>query len=52
MHKKCPLNLLGENIPKVGYSSVEIDETGIIGNGNEIYSMFGIMERISKDETF
>ena len=34
----------------MGYGSVEIDESEIIGNINEIYWMFGIIEGSTKDD--
>ena len=33
----------------MGYASVEIDESEIIGNSQEIYWMFGIIDRKIKD---
>ena len=39
---------LGNTLTEKGYSSVEIDKKGIIGNNTEIYWMFGIIEKVSK----
>ena len=49
MHKKWSTNLLVEYISDGGYASVEIDESEVIGNGNEIYWMFGIIDRNTKE---
>ena len=32
-----------------GYGSVEIDESEIIGNGNDIYWVFGLIDRNTKE---
>ena len=40
---------LGNVLPKKVIRSVEIDEREIIGNNTEIYWMFRIIERVSKE---
>ena len=35
--------------PELGYPSVEIDECKIISSGNEIFWMFGLIDRQTKD---
>ena len=34
----------------LGYANVEIDESKIISSGNEIYWMFGLIDRNTKEE--
>lgn len=48
-HKKWNNKLLGMEIGINDYGSVEIDESEIIGNGNEIYWMFGLIDRNKKE---
>ena len=50
MYTEWEKNLLGIEInPKLGYSSVEIDENKIISSGNLIYWMFGVIDRNTKE---
>ena len=49
MHSKWKENFLGNVNSELGYGSVEIDESEIIGNSNEIYWMFGIIDRKTKN---
>jgi hypothetical protein len=34
---------------KMAYTSIEIDESSIIANSQVVYSMFGLIQRSSKD---
>lgn len=43
-------HILGDEIGPNCYSSIEIDESSIIGNPNIIIWMFGMEERISKND--
>lgn len=45
-------NFLGDIIGEEGYGVVEIDESEIIGNSNEIYWIFGMIERSTKNVRF
>jgi len=46
MHTEWEKNFFGTKInPKLGYSSVEIDESKIISSGNLIFWIFGIINR-------
>ena len=46
MHKQWERDLIGVVInDKFGYSSVEIDESKIISQGNEIFWIFGCIDR-------
>ena len=49
MHKYWYNNLLGEEISKEGYATIEIDELEIIGNNETIYWMLGFIDRQTKD---
>ena len=50
MHKIWNKSLLGIEInTSLSYSSVEIDESKIISSNNEIYWMFGIVDRQTKE---
>ena len=49
MHKEWAKNLLGEAICEKGYAIIEIDESEIVGNSNDIFWMFGIICRKTKD---
>ena len=50
MHKIWEKELLGIEInPEFGYPAVEIDESKIISSGEEIYWMFGAIDRNTKD---
>ena len=50
MHKKWESDLIGIQInDKVGYASIEIDESKIISQGNTIYWMFGCIDRNTKE---
>ena len=49
MHKNWKNSLMGNNISEYGYPVFEIDESEIIGNNENIYWMFGIIDRITKD---
>ena len=40
---------MGDNLTENGYSFFEIDESEIIGNNEVIYWMFGIIDRITKE---
>ena len=50
-HLRWSKKLIGEdtNIDDIGYTSVEIDESEIIGNINTVYWMFGIIDRNTKE---
>ena len=49
MYKFWEKELIGVEInDKLGYSSIEIDESEIISQGNEIYRMFGCIESNTK----
>ena len=50
MHYEWKVHLIGDNISDKGFSVFEIDESKIIGNNDLIYWMFGIIDRISKEE--
>ena len=47
--KNWNTKFLGMEIGMNSYDSVEIDESEIIGNENEIYWMFGLIDRITKE---
>lgn len=49
MHHRWKSELLGNELYSLGYGSFEIDESEIIGDINEIYWMFWIIERNTKD---
>ena len=50
MHIKWKKDLLAIEInPELGYPSIEIDESKIISSGNEIFWMFGLIDRQTKD---
>ena len=49
MHKNWKDNILGLSIGDPGYSSIEIDESEIVGNQNVIYWIFGLIERSTKE---
>ena len=50
MHSYWDKNLLGLEINMdLGYPSVEIDESKIISSGYEIYWMFSIIDRTTKE---
>lgn len=50
MHIKWKKDLLAIEInPELGYPSVEIDESKIISSGNEIFRIFGLIDRQTKD---
>ena len=40
---------MGDNLTENGYPVFEIDQSEIIGNREEIYWMFGIIDRIIKE---
>lgn len=49
MHKSWESDLIGVEInERLGYSSIEIDESKIISHANEIFWMFGCIDRNSK----
>ena len=53
MHIKWTKELLATEInPELEYASVEIAESKIISSSNEIYWMFEIIDRQTKDARF
>ena len=49
MHKRWSTTMLSEAPTDEGFSTIEIDESSIIGNSNIVYWMFGLIQRITKE---
>ena len=49
MHKSWSTKMLVEDPNEEGYSTIEIDESCIIGNSNVVYWMFGLIQRNTKE---
>ena len=49
MHKSWKDKQLGLVIGEKGYAAIEIDESGLIDKDNNIYWMFGIIGRFTKE---
>ena len=48
-HLKWSNSFLGEKIGENGYASIEIDESKIIGNNEDVFWIFGMISRETKD---
>lgn len=48
-HSLWSKSLLGEEFGEYGYASIEIDESKIIGNNNDIFWMFSMISRETKE---
>lgn len=49
MHNNWSTQMIAEDPNNEGFSTIEIDESSIIGNSNVVYWMFGLIQRNKKE---